>query len=126
MIHTQRDPSGKLTTHTVEGHVTIEDIRKVIEGFHVGHPTLNVLWDFRQAEATHISASEMERLVDDVRQHARIREGGKTALVFSGDLWFGQGRMFQAYAELQDAPVSFSCFRSIEAALNWLNVDPTS
>lgn len=125
MIHSQRDARSHLTTHTVEGSVTAEQIRGVIEVFHVENPTLHVLWDFRQADVTHISTGDIERLVDEVRRHAHTREGGKTALVFSHDLWYGQGRMFQAYAELRDLPVEFYCCRHMEEALEWLGIGQT-
>ena len=126
MIHSRRGPTGDLTIHEVRGPVTTEDIRKVIEGFHVAHATRNVVWDFRQADAAHLSTIEIQELVDDVKRYAQNRQGGKTALVLADDLWYGQGRIFHAYAELKELPVTVSCFRSMTEAEAWLGVDPAS
>ncbi len=126
MIHSRRGRSGDLTIHEVQGSVTTEDILKVIEAFHIANPTLHVLWDFRQAEAVHLSASDIQQVVNQVQQYAKDRKGGKTALVLPDDLWYGQGRMVHAYAELRELPVTFSCFRSMAEAEEWLGVNHAS
>lgn len=120
MINSQREPQSNLTIHTVEGRVTVEDILKAIEAFYAGNPTLCAIWDFRQAEVTHIYENDVQRLVAEVKQYADFRQGGKTALVFSRTLGYGQGRMFQSNAEIKKIPVAFSCFYSMEEALDWL------
>ena len=70
-----------------------------------------------------ITTGEIEDFADYARHLSLARKGGKTALVFSGVFEFGIGRMFEAYLEIGSLSFEINCFRSLEAAFDWLGVD---
>ena len=52
-----------------------------------------------------------------------MRKGGKSAFVFSKDVEFGLGRMFEALSEGKEGmPVEYRSFRDINEAREWLCV----
>ena len=110
-----------LTTQVVTGDVDAEEVILAIERFYAGRPTTKVLWDLSFTSFSKISSADVVRIANLTRQFADRRESGKTALVFSGNVGFGFGRMFGTLQEVKDSPVQHRSFRSKEEALRWLS-----
>ena len=124
VVETQVDRERDLTTYTVSGDFTAEQIGQAIRDFYDGQPTTRVLWDFTAATFDNISAHVPQQMAGASQQHIEGRKhGGKTALVFSSDVGYGLGRMFETFRGLQDSHVAYSTFRSREKALQWLETD---
>lgn len=111
-----------LTVYTVTGKVSSFDIMKTMEAFVEERPTKNILWDFIKAMPDErITSGEVEKIAAFAKQHERLREGGKTALVASTDVVFGLARMYEAFASIEDIEDSVSVFRSADEAADWLS-----
>ncbi len=114
-------PDKDLTVHRAEGKVLAADIISKIDEYYSGNTvSKKVLWDFSGADASGIESDEVREIARLTRKYADIRKGGRTALVFSGDLEFGLGRMFTAFSRFEETPYEFGCFRSLEKAKEWL------
>ena len=123
MIRTHHELSPRCTIHTVEGPVTSGDIARVIAMYAHDPPELLMIWDFRQADTSPILTQDIQRLVDLVSRCTEFWEGGKIAGVFSQDVGYGLGRMFQSFAERKPISGEFQCFRDMREAQEWLGED---
>ena len=63
MITTTVNASMQLTIHRCQGKVTVADIEKIIVDFYEKEPTLNVLWDFSEADLSKVTIGEIEQLM---------------------------------------------------------------
>ncbi len=72
-ITTSVDNDKKLTTHTVIGEVSFEEVMITLRQFWEGQPTMNVLWDFRKGSMAQLSFIEIERVADYVTFQAEKR-----------------------------------------------------
>lgn len=124
VVETQVDRERDLTTYTVSGDFTAEQIGQAIRDFYDGQPTTRVLWDFTAATFGNISAFVPQQMAGASQQHiGSDRQGGMTALVFASDVGFGLGRMFETFRSLQGSDVTYGTFRSREKALQWLETN---
>ncbi len=124
-IVTTRVEEMDLTVHTVEGKVTAaEVVDKIREFYHGGPITTNTMWDFSAADAGGVESREIRDIAVLVSRYGQKRKGGRTALVLSGDLEFGLGRMFSSFIEMEmekeENPFEFRCFRNRAEAEAWL------
>jgi hypothetical protein len=125
-IESRTDTARDLTVYTVSGEFTAEQVSETIREFYAGDPTSSVLWDFTAASFEKISATVPQQMAGETRVHSEVRiEGGKTALVFGSDVGYGLGRMFETFQDLQNAPVEYQTFRSLDEAHAWLGGGPT-
>ena len=120
IIETTIDIDRQLTIQTVTGEATFAEIAHAIKTYYEGVVTKFVLWDSTQAVLDNVKANEVEALAALTKKCSGRRKGGKTALVFSSDLGFGIGRMFDTHHEILASAVSHGSFRSREEALKWL------
>jgi hypothetical protein len=118
------DETARLTTLTVVGEVTFVEMRRVIESFWEAPAlTLNVLWDYRQADMSHLSREDHEALVRvglKYRPRHAERTGGKTAIIASADLEYGMNRASETMTHLEGYPFQVKTFRTAEEAEAWL------
>jgi hypothetical protein len=119
-IDTTNDLSLQLTIHTITGEVSPEEISNKIKTYSESGPTEFVLWDFSKAELSKITFSHVETFIALTKQYSSYRKRGKTALVFSSNLGFGLGRIFDTRLELMESKIPYMTFRSKEDALKWL------
>ena len=119
-IETSIDIDRQLTIHTVTGEVLSDEIAHKIKSYNESGPTKFILWDFSKAILNKITSSQIKAFVTLTMQYANLRKGGKTALVFSSDLGFGLGRVYDSHQELAESEIPHMTFRSKELALNWL------
>ena len=122
-VKTSADHDKQLTIHTVTGEPSFEEGMAAFKQFWEGKPTQNVLWDFRKASLTRLSSKETEAMIDYIRQHAKKRAGGKTAILVSKDLEYGISRMAQTLTEIKKFSFKVEIFRSIEIAIQWFDKD---
>ena len=82
--------------------------------------TFNLLIDLRKAESRVRSAEVLKELADLVRSYAPSPASTlpKAAVIAPIAVSFGLARMYQAYHDL--APVDYTVFRAVDAALAWL------
>jgi hypothetical protein len=109
-----------LTTVTVEGTVTADQVRGQIVQFLSGDPTQLVVWDIRRGSLSGMTAENMRMIISAGAPFAHRRRNGRTAIVSTQDVDFGLSRMFQAIAELQHIPFEVEVFRDMELAMAWL------
>jgi acyl CoA:acetate/3-ketoacid CoA transferase len=120
MIRTDVDSRIQLTTHTLIGKITVEDLLAEIKKFYDTEPTPNNLWNLLEADVSDIESFDIKKLAQFPREYVPSRVGGKTALVSSNDLAYGLSRMYKMYADIAGQKVEIQVFRSLEAAQTWL------
>jgi len=120
MITTTVDLSMQLTIHRCQGKVAVTDIEKIIVAFYDKEPTLNVLWDFSEADLSKVTIGEIEQLAKTVNAVSHSRTSGKSAIISPHDISFGLSRVYQAFAESGDVKSTTKVFRNEQEALDWL------
>ena len=78
------------------------------------------LIDYRNVESLNVSSEEAPLIVQRKNALAKKFAGEKCAFVSPGDLTFGTARVHQALAD--GADIDTEVFRSIEEAINWLDI----
>jgi hypothetical protein len=121
MIRTYIDNSKLLTTHTLIGKITVEDLLAEIKKFFDTEPTPHNLWDLLDADVSAIGRDDIGKLSRFPLEYVPSRVGGKTAIVAADDLSFGLSRMYQTCAEIEGQKVQIQVFRSLENAQAWLD-----
>lgn len=123
-IETRLLGTHDLTLRIARGPLTAEEILAALRSYYSGPVTSLLLWDARDADLSALTGQDIRSIVDTVSGYLDPRAGGKTALVFTSDLGFGLGRMFDAYLESALTKVENRSFRSLPEALAWLGVPP--
>jgi hypothetical protein len=124
-IETQVDREQDYTIYTVHGDFTADQIGRAIQIFFDGNMTTLTLWDFTDAEFGNISGAIPQQVAGLSQQFEGKRvPGAKTAMVFTKDVGYGLGRMFEMFRELQDSQTDYRTFRSRAEALRWLGIEP--
>ncbi len=119
-ISTSYDRLRNLTIFTAKGELTYAEQLATLKEFYDGHPTVNVIWDFRSIEGSRITSEELNRIISFIKSQESNRPQGKTALVATTDLDFGLSRMGQAYADIQELPWQIQAYRSMDEAIKWI------
>jgi len=109
-----------LTILTVTGDVTPEQILDALGEFYGSGFTERLLWDFSGATAADFPSKGLEEILAFARNHAHLRTSGKTAIVVSGVLGFGMGRMYSILSEVKGHPIPHRVFRDMNEAITWL------
>ncbi len=110
----------ELTTYVVKGRLTADELIKKVEEFYTGNPTRLVLWLLEDADSSGIMPEDIERVIILAKKYSGSRKNGKTAIVGPKDIDYGMGRMYQAYADIEDLPYEYRIFRSFKEAMGWL------
>ena len=80
---------------------------------------INVIYDLRSAKGLSLSAEQIRTVAARAKSSAGVRgTSWKAAIVVSGILEYGLGRMFEFFNE--DAPYKVRVFRSMEEAQTWV------
>jgi hypothetical protein len=120
-ISTNIDSDKQLTTYTVVGKVSFEEIMTTIKQFHeVGRQTINVFWDLRKARLARVSSKETEEMINYIKLHAEKRSGGKTALVASRNLANSLSRLAEMLNEIKSISIQRKVFLSFKEAIQWI------
>jgi len=122
-ISRSANPEKELTTLVVSGELSKQKWLEAHRSIYEGHPTKNLLWDFRNADFRRITSEDVGFMADYVQEHGHLRAGGKTAWVVSNALEFGMLRMAEAFGEIRKLPFEIKLFRSMDEAIQWLDED---
>ncbi len=112
----------KLTTITVKGSVSADQLIKILEDFYQGEFTLNLLWDLSLTDASELKKHELEEVISVAKKHAHLRRGGKTAIVASRQVDYGIGRMYEILAEIENHPLLHYVSNDIQKAKDWFEM----
>ena len=122
-LETIYDLAKDLTIVKAKGKVKAQDLLNWTAEYYSGKVTALILWDFSEADIGDVPMDHLKELAVAARRKADVRRGGKSALVFSRDVDFGLGRMFETLSEIEKTPVLYNSFRDISKAISWLGVD---
>ncbi len=130
-IKSRAYPRAGLTIHTVCGDLSSRDFRETLRAFYTETgPTLNELWDFRQADW---GAVRVNDILASIKEAARTyeadgkhRQGGRTAIVISTENGFLAATMAQMLREASKPPLPYEIdiFADLDRASNWLAQRP--
>lgn len=125
-ITTDFDPDTGLRVHVMTGRLTYAEVRDTLEELYARpdfDPTMNALWDLREAVLTDISSDDVRKIAQLVRGRPPIGVSSRVALVVSRDADFGMARMYGA--QLDGAAQSgFRVFRDVDEATTWVGGAP--
>lgn len=119
-IQTVIDKTKDLTIQTVTGEITAEEIINKIKEYYTGKTTSHILWDFSNASLGKISPEDIQKIVSLTKEFSHFRRDGKTAMVFSSQLGFGLGRMYDILHDVGKSKVTHKAFLDNESAMKWL------
>ena len=121
-IETVKDFDKKLTTNIAKGEFSCDELLDWVRDYYSGAVTELILWDFSKADISKITNEEFQKIANEVKKVSNTRAGGKTALVFSQDIGFGLGRMYETFSDISNMPFGYRSFRSISEAKHWLGI----
>jgi hypothetical protein len=116
------DKNKNLTIITATGRLTAADFMQWVQAYYAGEVTQFILWDLTKANLSEITHDEVEAHAKFFNHLAGARKGGRSAFVFDSSLEYGLGRMYQILSEIENVPIDFQTFRSIQEAREWLGV----
>lgn len=121
-ITSKIDPSKQLTTFTVIGKISSDEIIQKIESFYKKQVRNNVLWDFRYSDLDAlIFSNELESIASKFfKANCKFQKIGKTAVVASTDLWFSIAKMYAKFIKIRDLSNKIQIFRFKDEAIKWL------
>jgi hypothetical protein len=119
MIATLTDLEAELTVHKVTGDV---DVRRLFSTLRILQETATrlVLWDLRDASNIASSSTTETESITARLKDIPVQPGGRTAFVFASETDYGMGRMYEAYAKMENLTFELAMFQSITEAETWL------
>jgi len=85
-------------------------------------PGVRELVDLSGVEEIQGSSSSLEHNIQIDCANSEKLAGMRTAIVAGTDLLFGFSRMYQAFSELRESPLTVEVFRTVEEAREWLGL----
>jgi hypothetical protein len=122
-ISKQIDEAKQLTTFTIDGEATFEEIAAAVRSLYEEAPTRDVFWDCSNGSVANLTTEHVEKLASLSPRFGSARNGGKTALYSPGDMAFGLSRMFEIIGNLRKVPIQLKVFRDKDEAKLWLEED---
>jgi len=113
-------PQDDLTIFTVKGDLSSNEIMQYSSVYYQLKPTQLVLWDASEGTVENITNEDFKKLASEMRKITHNRVVGKTALLGKFDIDFGLSRMYEAYAEMENVPVTYCSFHNRDDAMSWL------
>ena len=121
MIKAHLDKQRNLTTYLCSGVVSMNEIREQLLAFYGGHPTLNTIWDYTDADVSTLSKDDILNIAKFVKTAAHSRDGGKTALVFPTAMIMEMGPLLEGISEIEVPDAKIKIHQDIQAALDWIS-----
>ena len=116
----EKDPSLDLTTFTLSGEMTLDELLTALASYGKDGPTLYELYDAREMAGQRPSFDEMNNLAGYLSRFSKKRpSGSKTAIVVNQDVDFGLSRMISILTETTTV-FDIQVFRKLEEARAWL------
>lgn len=82
--------------------------------------TRHILWDLRDCDLTGITSNQFMMLPAIAGSFLVNRQGGKSAYVGTDTVNYGLLSTYVVIAEIQGIKYSYNVFRTLEAAVEWL------
>ena len=119
MIATLTALDTDLTIHKVTGEI---DARRLFCTLRILQETatLLVLWDLREVSNIASSSPAQAESITAGLKDMPVLSGGKAAFVFASETYYGMGRMYEAYAKMENLPFDLAMFQSMSEAEAWL------
>ena len=114
-------PEKDLSIYTIEGSASRDDLLNIVINLKPGQRTRHVIWDASCGTVETIGKDDIRSIAKFLKSGHGMRAGGKTGLVGPEDLDYGIGRMFPAYASLENLSVAYRIFRTLDEALAWID-----
>ena len=111
---------GGVTIFTVMGAVSAKEIINMAIEDIAAPQTRDAIWDFSRASSVKLSSLAVKKIADDLTTQPAHIEGRRVALVGSGAIQVGLGKMFRAFATLAGLPHEYRVFRNRVRAEEWL------
>jgi len=116
-IQVSWDPQPGFWRLAAHGALSIADAADLLEE-HDWQGKLRFLWDLRRLEKGPETIDEIREAVDLTESNRDLSLGSRTAILVTGDLRFGLGRMFTALAEQIEG--EYQVFKDEAEAIDWL------
>ena len=114
------EAANDLTVFTVEGELTANEIISYSSEYYDNLPTSLVLWNATKGSVKNISNKDFRQIAAQMKDYTLKRKGGRTAFVSLFDLDLGLGRMYETFAGLEQLPITYGTFRTVDEAMEWL------
>lgn len=112
--------SEHLTTFTVTGTITLEDIMQELEYFYKGKPTKNALWDFTKATLWNYTEEDIDVISSFSPRHEKSNDRNKTAIVAKDGFTIDFAKMIKDAGEADNLPFQIEVLSTAESAYRWL------
>ena len=124
MIQRRYYPDVDLIVHVATGELDVEEFREAAAALYQMDPIpMLSLWDLRDCSLAQMTTERIVSVQSGLSSLVRGRAGGRTAVVVPADLSFGIVRQYLTYSEDLGLPFEQEAFRTMDAALDWLEVD---
>jgi len=120
-VQKQHEKKGELTILEVTGRITAEELIDAIKEFYRDGCTAKLIWDIRATDLTTLSTEQLRQVLSIAQSYGHLRPNGKTAIVVTGDLAFGLGRMYEILCEIDQHPIPLKVVKSMDEARAWLD-----
>ncbi len=126
-VSTEFDSNSGLRIHTVTGSLSFDTLTDTLAELYQDarfRADQDALWDPREASLAELTADEVRRVIELVRNNWATEGTPRAALVVAREVDFGMARMYEL--QLSDLSTGrVQVFRNMEAAREWLaNPDP--
>ena len=123
-IHTQFILNKNLRIHKVTGPFDVDEFNSFVDELiqmPEYQPGLHALWDLTDSSFSHMSNSDVSRLVQINNEKAQYPADTRLAFVCKTDLDFGIFRQFESHRQLMAKEVlSIRIFRDLKEAQQWI------
>ncbi len=120
MIKPHFDPKLNLTSYICTGPVKAAEIEHQVRILYQGTPSLHAMWDFTEADLSHLSPDDVRGIARMVKDTSHSRAGGRTALVFSTAMLTEMGPLLESISEIEVPDAKIKVFNDLTSALAWI------
>lgn len=120
MIEVFVDRKHGVTLMRASGEIEAREVDVAIERAYAAKPTLDSLWDFRQADSSGLLAEDFERFAATMARLSHDRQGGRVAFLCGNEIVASVLQMYMTVAEYEQVPLVHRLFLDEVAALEWL------
>ena len=113
-------PEKNITRITVEGELTIDSLRSVVEQY--GRPTDDLIVFYSGVDSSSLTTEELQTFAMEIARAVGDRKNLRTCLVIDDVLSFGLARMFETLSEIAGGSIKYHVCRNLEDAEAWLEV----
>lgn len=121
-ISTSIDRKNNLRFQVVTGLINVPELIQQLSRLYTSpdyERDMNVLWDLSTADFSEVTTEQIQALMEMVKNFWGKEEGGKAALVATGDLNFGLTRMYELSLGAATSR-NIRVFKNTADAENWL------